>query len=141
MSLPEHNTRIIRRWLNELWNENRVNVADEIFAADYVRHEGEAPVRGPDGIRRLRALYASAFPDLRFREDDLLADGDRVAVRWTATGTHMGTFLGVPATGRRGTASGSDFFRLIDGRIVESWPCFDYLVLLKQLGAPPITPR
>lgn len=134
MSATDRNKAVIRKWLNELWNEGRVELVDELFAPEYVRHAGDPPLRGPEGVRKLRGEYATAFSELRFTEDDLVAEGDRVAIRWTAKAKHTGPFMGVPATGKTGTVVGMDFFRLVDGRIVESWPCFDALGMMKQLG-------
>lgn len=135
MTAVDRNKAVVRRWLHEIWNEGRVDVVGELFAASYARHEGNDPNRGPGVVRKLREEYAAAFADLRFSEDDLVAEGDRVAIRWTATARHVGPFMGIPATGRTGTVVGMDFFRLEDGKIVESWPCFDALGMLRQLGA------
>jgi steroid delta-isomerase-like uncharacterized protein len=132
------NKAVVRRWLEELWNCGKGAIAEELFAPDYVRRDGKGDrVRGPAGVRHLLAAYRGAFPDLCFREDQLLAEGDHVAVRWTAIGTHRGAFLGFPATHRRGVLTGMDLFRLADGKIVESWPSHDQLDMLEQLGLLP----
>ena len=86
-------------------------------------------------VAGLLAGFRSAFPDLHYLVNDHVVDGDRVAVRWTAKGTHHGQFMHVAPTGREVTIAGTDVFRLEDGRIAEAWVCSDMLGLLHQLGA------
>jgi predicted ester cyclase len=117
-----------RRWLDEFWNGN-LALADVILAPAYVRHDPDGPMIGPDAHRRFVAGIRAEFPDLHFTTEDLVAEGDRVVVRWTATGTH------VPIN-RRITFPGMDILCIREGRIVESWPCYDRLAIERQLGAP-----
>jgi predicted ester cyclase len=84
-------------------------------------------------MRQAIALYHAVFPDLHLSTDDVLVDGDRAAVRWTATGTHEGDELGVPATHRRVTMTGIDIIRVRDGRIVERWGEFNGLDTMRQI--------
>lgn len=86
-------------------------------------------------VGELLARFRSAFPDLHYLVHDHVIDGDKVAVRWTAKGTHHGQFMHVAATGREVTIAGTDVFRLEDGRIAEAWVCSDMHGLLQQLGA------
>lgn len=86
--------------------------------------------------RMLQALYA-AFPDGRWELEDLVAEGDKVAVRDTFHGTHQGVFLGVPPTGRQVTMGGIHIFALAEGQIVDHWNQRDQLGLMQQLGAIP----
>ena len=86
-------------------------------------------------VAELLAGFRSAFPDLHYLVHDHVIDGDKVAVRWTAKGTHHGPFMHVAATGREVTIEGTDVFRLEDGRIAEAWVCSDMHGLLQQLGA------
>ncbi|HXG39482.1 MAG TPA: ester cyclase [Candidatus Limnocylindrales bacterium] len=96
------------------------------------------PVRGLDGFREMILGLRAAFPDLRIDERDLVAEGDLVAARWVASGTHSGTsFAGVPASGRRFEITGMSFYRVRDGRIVEGWVNDDNLGMLAQLGVVP----
>ena len=96
------------------------------------------PPLDAEGHRQFSQAMVTAFPDLDRRIEDLFADGDRVAVRWTATGTHTGDFMGIPPSGTTATSSGITIFRIADGRIVEEWGHSDMLGLLQQLGAIPV---
>lgn len=121
----EANKTIVRRLWEEVWNQNTLDVCDEIFDADYAAHEkGFVPV--------LRA----AFPDLKFTVIDMIAEGDKVVSRYTITGTHRGEFMGIPATGNPVEITTIWIHRLEDGRIVEgrNWGEWDRLSMLEQLG-------
>ena len=135
--MTKENKALAVRWLNELWSEGDYDVADEIFASDYVRHDASTPVSGPDGYKNFIMMFRAAFPDLKFTCEDMVAEDDKVLVRWTARGTHQGELHGIAPTGRVGEINGMDLLRIVGGRIVESWPCFDALGLLRQLGAIP----
>ena len=136
MSLEE-NKALVRRWV-ELWNAGDVSAVGEFVAPGYVRHDPNGPeVRGPEAEQRLIAMYLAAFPDLRFTLEHLVAEGDIVAARLTARGTHRGELLGIPATGRQVTLAVMDLYRLSGGKIAEQWVLIDALGLLQQLGAVP----
>jgi steroid delta-isomerase-like uncharacterized protein len=108
------------------------------LAADFVDHEmppGTPP--GPEEALRYRAMLLAAFPDLRVKIEDIVAEGDRVAVRASWTGTHRGTFapMPLPATNRIGQLSGMVFWRIRDDRLVERWATLDRMGLYQQLTA------
>ena len=135
MDQLEANKSAVRRLLEEFLSCGEPAVADEIFAPDFIDHNPSNPdLSGLDNIKRSVREWCRAFPDTRTAVDDLIAEADRVAARWTSTATHRGAFLGLPATGLGVTISGSGLFRLVDGRIVESWDHFDALGLVQQLG-------
>jgi steroid delta-isomerase-like uncharacterized protein len=115
-----------------------VQAADEVLAEDFIEHN-PAPGQGPgcEGHKQVLKLRRAAFRDLTISVDDLLADGDRVALRWTAHATHRGELMGMPATGRRLTLTGIDILRIVDGTIVERWGEFNSTEMLQQLGALP----
>jgi steroid delta-isomerase-like uncharacterized protein len=138
--VPE-NEAIVRRFFEELWNEGDLGVADELIAADHVHDVGGEELRGPDGVKGAVTWLRTAFPDLRFEIDSLISDGDQAAVRWTASGTHLGPFAGVPPTGRRVEWTGSDWFRLHRGRIIDAWVIADGEGLQEQLTATSEPPR
>jgi steroid delta-isomerase-like uncharacterized protein len=132
------NKALVRRFYEEVWSRGNLDVADEVFAPDYVRHDFRAtePEAGPDGQKGIAAHFRAAFPDLSFRIDFLLAEGDMVAGRWTASGTHSGPWAGIPPTGRTMRFSAVNVFRFDRGKVVELWNHRDDLGLLEQLGAP-----
>jgi steroid delta-isomerase-like uncharacterized protein len=131
---------VVRRFAEEILDEKRLDRADEIMAQGYVDHgamPGQAP--GLEGFKRKGAMWVAAVPDLVVRTKDLFAEGDRVAVRWTAEGTHRGTLLGFPPSGRRFQFGGTSIFRVAGGKVAEQWEAWDRLSLLQQLGIIPAT--
>lgn len=137
----ETNKEIGRRVLLEIWSLGRLDVIDELYAPDYVDHVNRGPepeeVQGPAGLKAAVTLFRSAFPDLQYAVEDMLAERDLVMTRFSATGTHRGELLGAPPTGRRITYTGIDVNRILDGQIVESWVQYDALGLLQQVGLVP----
>jgi steroid delta-isomerase-like uncharacterized protein len=107
---------------------------DELFAEDVTDHN-PVPGQGPgrDGMRGVVTLYHAVFPDLHLTTEDILVDGERGTLRWTATGTHRGDQLGMPATGRQVRLTGIDVVRAADGRIVERWGESNGLEMMQQL--------
>jgi predicted ester cyclase len=115
------NEDVARRFFDELWNQGRLRVAEELIAADHVHHVGGDVLGGPDGVKGAVTWLRTAFPDLRFEINDLISDRDLVAVRWNASGTHLGQFDDLQPTGRRVQWAGADWLRLRDGQIREVW--------------------
>ncbi|HEY6615073.1 MAG TPA: ester cyclase [Vicinamibacterales bacterium] len=107
---------------------------DEMLASDAVVHGLGPSLRGPSEFKPFQALYRSAFPDIDIQVDDVLAEGDLVAARWSGVGTHRGDGLGFRATSKRAQFKGLVILRVRDGKIVEGWNSFDQLGMLQQLG-------
>jgi steroid delta-isomerase-like uncharacterized protein len=130
------NERTIRRYFQEVWNDGRLDVLDELLTADYVNHSSSLPdaPAGPEGVKPIVAAMRAAFPDLHYTIDELLVAEDGVAARVTVTGTHLGDFFGIPATGRSFTATQMNLERMRAGRIAEHWRNTDELAMLRQLG-------
>ena len=103
------------------------------YTDDFVGHGGSTTFTHEDGMKEAKG-WRSAFPDLTVEVDIMVAEGDLVAVRWTARGTNTGTGNGIPATGRKVQVSGTAIFRFVDGRIAEEWTSANTLGLMKQLG-------
>ena len=134
----EEKKAIVRRLFEELWNQGKLDVADEIFATDYIFHEPIAgEVRGPEGFKQFVSMYRIAFPDLQFRIEDQIAEGDKIVTRWTATGTHKGELMGISPTSVQVTVTGIGIARTDGGKIVEFWDNYDALGMLQQLGVVP----
>jgi steroid delta-isomerase-like uncharacterized protein len=138
-SMTEANKMIARRVIDEIYNAGRLELADELVTPDFVGRDPASPepMMGPEGLKRQAQGYRTAFPDLRLTIEDEIAEGDRVATRWSAHGTHKAQLFGIPATGRQATVSGITISRIFDGRIAESWISWDTFGLLQQLGAVP----
>lgn len=134
----EENKAIIRAYVETIWNQQQVHRAGELLAQGYVVHPplpGQTP--GLEGAKRVVALYLAGVPDLHVTIEDLVAEGDRVAVRRTYEGTHKGELLGIPPTGKHLQIGGISIFRLVDGKIAEQWEQLDQLSLMQQLGVLP----
>ena len=132
------NKAIVRRYYDEVLNQRKVDVLDELAVEDYIEHDpfpGQGNGRA-DLKARARGLL-SAFNPLRFDIDDVIADEDRVVVRWTNHATQSGDFMGIPATGAAFSIAGVDIHVLRDGRLAEHWHVVDMLSMLQQLGLSP----
>lgn len=126
------------RFTEDLWDKGDLNIADEIFSAGFVDHEpvqGQAP--GLEGYTQMVGAFRSAFPDLRVRNEDVIEEGNKVVVRWTANGTHTGQLMQIPPTGKKVSLKGIDILRIENDKIVERWGEFDALGMLSQLGVIP----
>jgi predicted ester cyclase len=123
----EENKALVREFFEEAWVKRNPAAVDMSMAAGYVEHAGFPNSRsaGRDGLKQLIALYHGAFPDLRSTVEDMFAEGDRVAYRWTARGTHLGEWAGISPTGNHMTATGMTIFRVTEGKIVEGWVSLD----------------
>ena len=134
----EKNKAIVRRYTEEVWNQGNLAVVDEIFAADFVGHQPGSPdIHGPESLKQFVAMRRTAWPDLKFTVEDQIAEGDKVATRWTWSGTHEGDLMGIPPTGLQATATGIGIHRIAGGKIVEQWVNRDTLGILQQLGVIP----
>ena len=128
------NGDVVSLWLH-WWNTGNTAIADRIYAPDYRRNATDLPESGPEQVKQLVTMYRAAFPDLHFEVEGMVSEGDRVAVRWIATGTHQAPLLGLPATNRHVSLIGCDVLRLRGDLIAESWSYYDRLALMEQLRA------
>ena len=126
----------IRRLYDEVWNQGNLTIADELFAGDYASPLPGAPP-GPEGEKRHVAMLRATFPTLRITVDELVAEGDTVAARWTMVATDTGGFMGRAPTGKCATFWGVHFFRFAGDRIAACWVGVDMLGLMVQLGVVP----
>jgi non-heme chloroperoxidase len=135
----ERNKATFRRYIEEVWKDEQLDIADEIFAEKYLSHQsdGTALERGPEDVKKFVMEYRTAFSDIEDIVEDMIGEGDRVVTRWTLRVTHTGEFRGIPATGKRITITGIGIFRFSEeGKVVESWDSLDQLGMLRQLGVP-----
>lgn len=129
------NKDLLRRLYDEFVDGGNVKAAAEIVSPDFVNDTNE--LRGVDAVKAIVLPLREAFPDLRHTINDLVAEGDRVAVRWTMEATHRGPFAGIPATGKRVTLRAISIYRFQDGRVAQLWAQVDRFGLMQQLGAVP----
>jgi steroid delta-isomerase-like uncharacterized protein len=139
MSAEEHKA-LVRRFAEEVFDERNLAVMEELVAPDFVRHEPNA-LQGRAAWQQFIAMFFTAFPDLQVAVEDQFAEGDRVAIRWTARGTHREAVLGIAPTGKSVTFPGLTIYRIAGGRIAEGWEIVDTLGLMQQLGAIPVPTR
>jgi predicted ester cyclase len=134
----EQNKDVVRRLIDECVNTHRPELLGNYVDPELRVHPGTpgtAPdTEGLDGLREAFQRFRATFPDLHITPEQMIAEGDLVAARWTATGTHSGDLAGITATGTPVRWSGTDMYRLVDGRIVEWWRNDDFVGLLHQLG-------
>jgi steroid delta-isomerase-like uncharacterized protein len=133
----EAHKRLIERFYEEVWARGNVAFAQHVFADDYVRHDlrPTQAAAGAAGQAQIAEQFRRAFPDLQWRVDLVLAEDDLVAARWTASGTHTGSWGEVEPTGRQAEFSGVNIFRFnSEGKVAEIWNHRDDLGLMQQLG-------
>jgi steroid delta-isomerase-like uncharacterized protein len=126
MSAEEKNKALVRKFFEEAWGKGNLAAVAEFMATDYVAHHvpsGLPP--GADGLKQLIAAYRTAFPDLKSNLNDIFGKGDRVAFRWSVSGTHLGDWFGVSPTGDHVATTGITIFRIDGGKVVEGWTSID----------------
>jgi predicted SnoaL-like aldol condensation-catalyzing enzyme len=130
------NKTLVRRFFETVLSAGELTALDELIATDYVGHDPNLPPLppGPEGVSLFTLGARVAFPDQRVTIQDLLAEGDRVAVRFTLEGTHRGDLLDLPPTGRHVSVQGVALYRIAGGKIAEGWIGLDGIGLLDQLG-------
>lgn len=133
----EENKALVRRFVEEFWNEGNTATADELMAVDAEIHMPTGEVVDPDGLKSFAGAFRGSFPDWHSTFEELIAEGDRVAERWTGRGTHRGELQGIPPTGKRVEVPGSVFYRIVGGKIVEFRGQLDMMSLMQQLGVIP----
>ena len=129
---------LARCWIAEGWQQGRVGMVDELHSTNFVDHDAAGRTPDREGFKQGIAELYVGFPDLFTEIEDLVVDPDRgsVAIRWSATGTHQGPFMGLPPTGNRVSFKGIEIIRIHGGRIVERWGEWDGIELLQQLAQP-----
>ena len=136
--LSDDNIAKTRRFMDEVFNKGNMKAADEFMSANFVEHDpfpGQGP--GIEGFKQGVSVFRQAFPDLQTRVDDIFADGEKVVARSTMIGTHTGTFMNMPPSGKQINVKGIDIVRMSNGKAVEHWGLFDSLTMMQQLGAIP----
>jgi len=135
-SLQEQNKAIAKRAFDELLSRGRFELAEELYAKDFVNHGVHRNASLEEDQAALKGWH-QAFPDLVISPEKLIAENDLVTIYWIARGTNTGTGNGLPATGKKGELAGITIWRIVDGKIKEEWSAFDQLSLMQQLGLLP----
>jgi steroid delta-isomerase-like uncharacterized protein len=136
----EQNKALFRQFIEEIFNRGNMSRADELFAPDFIEREELPPgmSRDREGVKQLITMLHSAFPDFKFTIDDMIAEGDKVVVRSTWSGTHKGEFMGIPPTGKSVSFGVFDIVRIAEGKVVEHWGQMDNMRMMQQLGVIPV---
>jgi steroid delta-isomerase-like uncharacterized protein len=139
--MSEENKAVLRRVNDEVFVQRNLDLVDELFAPDYVLHDPGLPggeLRGTEDFKqRWVSMFRTAFPDLQLSVEDQVAEGDKVATRYTGRGTHQGELMGIPPTGNDVSVDGVIISRVSGGSIEEEWNNFDALGMMQQLGVIP----
>jgi steroid delta-isomerase-like uncharacterized protein len=136
MSTEEKKAQALRSW--EIVNQRNPDLIEEIYPPDFVWHEPEGDIQGYEQAKQFVSTFFKAFPDISITVEDAIAEGDKVATRYTISGTHQGeTEEFGPPTGRQMALEGITIHRFEDGKIVEEWERYDNLSALQQLGLAP----
>ena len=132
-SLQEQNKALAKRAFEELLSGGRFELAEQLYAKDFVNHGIRRDIRLAEDQAALKGWH-QAFPDVVIAPKKLIAEGDLVTIYWIARGTNTGTGNGLPATGKKVEQSGITIWRIVNGKIKEEWSAFDQLSLMQQLG-------
>lgn len=132
----EYHKEAARRLFEELWNNRLLGLADELLTPDSRNYDPNTPDfgAGPEAYKKLVSMYTKAFPDLRLTVDDMIAEGDKVVLRWTCSGTHKGELRGIPPTGKKIVITGTSICRFSNEKVAEQWVAWDALGMMQQLG-------
>ncbi len=133
----ETNKATIRRYIEEAWNKGNVGIIDELMAPGYKRYLTGATL-DREGQKQRILGFRRAFPDIRLMVERMVAEGELVTFHLLMSGTHQGTFIGVPATGKRMKTAAIDIARFENGKVVEQWGVTDLLAVMQQIGAIPM---
>ena len=132
----EDNKANVRRGF-EAVNQKNLAVFDELLTPDVVFHNASTTMQGLEAYKQFLSMYMTAFPNLHFTIEDMIAEGDTVVARFTTRGTHQGNLMGIPPTGKQVSGTGMFIDRIVNGKAVEQWGNSDTLGLLQQLGIVP----
>jgi steroid delta-isomerase-like uncharacterized protein len=136
MSLEE-NKALVRRFVDEVQCRHNLAALDELYSPDFVDRSGMTDPPNLESARRFFGIMFAAFPDMHFVIRQQIAEGDKVLTHKTFHGTHLGPFMGIPATGKTVTIDVMDIYTVTGGRITEHWTVGDMLGMLQQLGVAP----
>ena len=128
---------VVRRFYEQMNNERKNELAPELFTDDHVMHDPQVPAgKGPQGMADVVKVYQDGV-DGHWGIEDIFSTDDKVVVRWTGSGTHVGEVNGIPPTGKKISVDAITIHRMANGKIAESWEVLDTLGFLQQLGVVP----
>ena len=135
--MPDPQKEMLIRWFEEVWNQGRREVIDELLSPDCVIHDGAASVRGSESFKEFFDRMRGAFSDIHITFGDALTEGDLTCLRWSVTMRHTGDALGLPPTGKQVQTTGMSLVRFSNGRFSEAWQNWDMLGIMEQIHGTP----
>jgi steroid delta-isomerase-like uncharacterized protein len=137
--MSAENKSLARRAMEELWTKGNLDAVDQLYSESCVFHDLGNPedIRGREGLKQFARMYRTACPDLKCTVEDVVAEGDKVALRWVSRGTHKGDLAGTAPTGKQVIFRGIQMQRISNGKIEEEWAGFNTLGALQEIGAVP----
>jgi steroid delta-isomerase-like uncharacterized protein len=137
MTSVQDNKALVRRFIDEIFVNGRTEAVDELLADDFVGHTWPSTGHPKDDLKAAIGRTSKGLSDPRFLVEDMIGEGDQVAVRLTAEATQTGELMGMPASGKRYSIGEIHIFRVRDGKVAEHWHQFDQMKMMQQLGAMP----
>lgn len=136
--MSEQNKALMRKMMEEVWQNGNAAAVDGYYSDEYVNHSAQPGLpEGREGVKVFTGIFNNAFSEESFTIEDQMAEGDKVATRWSSSSKYIGEFMGVPATGNQVRVTGIDVSRIAGGKIVESWGEADMIGMMQQIGAIP----
>jgi steroid delta-isomerase-like uncharacterized protein len=132
--MSAHPKSLALQLIDELWNQKTPTLIETLYAVHCVLHTPDGALHGLTGATQLYTAYTTAFPDMRFTVEDVVAEGETVVIRYTFAGTHQGALRGIAATGKPVAVAGMVLLRFAEGKVVEQRGVWDSLSLMQQLG-------
>jgi steroid delta-isomerase-like uncharacterized protein len=137
--MSAENIAIARRWFEEVWNQRRSATIDELVTAESLCFTDSGVIRGPEQFRQqMYEPFLDAFPDIQVQVEDIICDGDKVVVRWTASAKHVGAGLGFAGTGRAVQFRGLTWVEIRDGKFATGWQSSNIPEVVRNLSLPPV---
>lgn len=135
----EQNKQLVWRFIEEVINQRKMDLIEELFTPDFVEHEAVPPgvTPGREGLKVMFGMVHSAFPDFQATIEHLIAEGDHVVLHMNWTGTHQADFMGIPPTGKAISVTVIDIMGITEGKIAAHWGVMDQMALMQQLGVMP----
>jgi steroid delta-isomerase-like uncharacterized protein len=134
--MSEANKLLLKRWFDQVWTQKSEAAIDEMYSRQGKSHgfpEADSVLVGPEAFKAVHRTFCGAFPDLRVDVEEIVTEGDRVAVRWQVSMTHLGDHLGFPASGKKETMAGCTFAIVKGNQIAEGWNYMDMQALMQKL--------
>jgi steroid delta-isomerase-like uncharacterized protein len=134
---PKDNKSVVRQFLDASFNKDKISELDQLITSDFVYHHATGRDLPKDAYKGMVMMSHNGFPDASTKIIDLFGNGDKVACRFSITGTHTGKYQGIPPSGNTMSIEAINLFRITNGKVAECWSQFNVLNMMQQLGVVP----